>query len=867
MEDSFVGPSGNTSVFSKTSLRQLPDPASVGGLSGAEASAKLLEEGYNELPSSQQRSIFSIIFEVIHEPMFLLLVASGLLYFVLGDVSEGLMMMSFVLVVIGITVYQEQKTERALEALKNLASPRAIVIRDGEQKRVAGREVVTGDMLILAEGDRVPADAVLLVSNNISADESLLTGESVPVRKVAWTEGVSADRPGGDDQPVVYSGTLIVSGQGLARVRSTGLRTEMGKIGAVLTTLDRDETRLKAEISRMVKTVALAGALLCTVIVIVYGLTRNNWIEGFLAGITLAMAILPEEFPVVLTIFLALGAWRMSGRNVLTRHVPAIETLGSATVLCVDKTGTLTQNRMSVKKFFAQDLMCDYDAEGTKPVPEVCHSIAEYAILACKRDPFDPMEKALVRLSEGEFGKTEHIHATWELVQEYPLSPALLAMSNVWRSPDGNEYTIATKGAPEAIADLCHFDAARMKELTTPINVLASEGFRVLGVAHASFTITDLPAVQHEFNFTFLGLVGFADPVRPQVADAVRECYSAGIRVIMITGDYPLTAQNIAHQIGLTISDGIITGTELDAMTDEDLRQRIRTATIFARAVPEQKLRIVQALKTNGEVVAMTGDGVNDAPALKAADIGIAMGERGTDVARESASLVLLDDNFTSIVSAVRMGRRIFDNLKKAMAYIFSIHVPIAGMSLIPVLFTMPLVLLPVHIVFLELIIDPACSIVFESEKEEAGAMKRPPRGKDEGLFIRRTLALSLLQGFVVLAVVMVIYVSALSRGFAEPEVRALTFTTIVAANLCLILTNRSWSDNLLTSLRTPNRALFWVFAGTIASLLLVLYVPVLQDLFRFGSLSLPDLGTCLAAGAISVVWFEIFKSWGDNRP
>ncbi len=866
MEDSFVGPSGNTSVFSKTSRRQLPDPASVGGLSGAEASAQLLEEGYNELPSSQQRSIFSIIFEVIHEPMFLLLVASGLLYFVLGDVSEGLMMMSFVLVVIGITVYQEQKTERALEALKNLASPRAIVIRDGEQKRVAGREVVTGDMLILAEGDRVPADAVLLVSNNISADESLLTGESVPVRKVAWTQGVSADRPGGDDQPVVYSGTLIVSGQGLARVRSTGLRTEMGKIGAVLTTLDRDETRLKAEISRMVKTVALAGALLCTVIVIVYGLTRNNWIEGILAGITLAMAILPEEFPVVLTIFLALGAWRMSGRNVLTRHVPAIETLGSATVLCVDKTGTLTQNRMSVKKFFAQNLMCDYDAEGTTPVPEVCHSIIEYAILACKRDPFDPMEKALVRLSEGEFGKTEHIHAIWELVQEYPLSPALLAMSNVWRSPDGNEYTIATKGAPEAIADLCHFDAARMKELTTPINALASEGFRVLGVAHASFTITDLPAVQHGFTFTFLGLVGFADPVRPQVADAVRECNSAGIRVIMITGDYPLTAQNIAHQIGLTIRDGIITGTELDAMSEEDLRQRIRTATIFARAVPEQKLRIVQALKTNGEVVAMTGDGVNDAPALKAADIGIAMGERGTDVARESASLVLLDDNFTSIVSAVRMGRRIFDNLKKAMAYIFSIHVPIAGMSLIPVLFTMPLVLLPVHIVFLELIIDPACSIVFESEKEEAGAMKRPPRGKDEGLFTRRTLALSLLQGFVVLAVVMVIYVSALSRGFAEPEVRALTFTTIVAANLCLILTNRSWSDNLLTSLRTPNRALFWVFAGTIASLLLVLYVPVLQDLFRFGSLSLPDLGTCLAAGAISVVWFEIFKSWGDNR-
>jgi Ca2+-transporting ATPase len=644
------------------------------------------------------------------------------------------------------------------------------------------------------------------------------------------------------------------------------MKTEMGKIGAVLQAVERGETRLKTEITRIVRTIALVGLSLCAVIVIVYGLTRYNWIEGFLAGITLAMAILPEEFPVVLTIFLALGAWRISQKNVLTRQVPAIETLGSATVLCVDKTGTLTQNRMSVKQFFAGGQVCGYDATGTNSVPDICHQVAEFSILACKKDPFDPMEKALLRLSSGDFGKTEHIHTNWQLVLEYPLSPDLLAMSNVWRSPDGNEYIIAAKGAPEAIADLCHFDAAMMQDLALHINAMAEEGLRVLGIAKASFTKTELPGEQHDFTFQFLGLVGFSDPVRPQVAEAVRECYSAGIRVIMITGDYPLTAQNIARQIGLSNADHCITGAELEKMDDKELGQRISTVTIFARVLPEQKLRIVEALKANGEVVAMTGDGVNDAPALKSADIGIAMGERGTDVAREASSLVLLDDNFISIVSAVRMGRRIFDNLKKAIAYIFSIHVPIAGMSLIPVLFNLPLVLLPVHIVFLELIIDPACSIVFESEKEEQNVMKRPPRKTDEGLFTRRTLALSLLQGAVVLGVVLIVYISALARGLGENEARTLTFTTIVIANLALILTNRSWSETIITTLRTPNRALGWVFAGTLCCLFLVLYVPTLQELFRFGDVPPLDLVACTGAGVLSIVWFELFKYWSKEK-
>ncbi len=405
-----------------------------------------------------------------------------------------------------------------------------------------------------------------------------------------------------------------------------------------------------------------------------------------------------------------------------------------------------------------------------------------------------------------------------------------------------------------------------MQDLDEQINLMASEGLRVLGVAKASFTHQHLPGEQHDFTFTFLGLIGFADPVRPQIREAVSECYSAGIRVIMITGDYPLTAMNIARQIDLAGADTCITGAELEAMSAEDLRQHIGKCTVFARVVPEQKLHIIDALKANGEVVAMTGDGVNDAPALKSADIGIAMGGRGTDVAREASSLVLLDDNFTSIVSAVRLGRRIFDNLKKAMAYIFAVHVPIAGMSLIPVLFNMPLVLLPVHIVFLELIIDPACSIVFESEKEEADVMNRPPRRKDEGLFTRKNLALSLLQGFVVLAFILGVYISAPGRGFDEAQVRTLTFTTIVIANLSLILTNRSWSETIFKTLRTPNRALSWVFGGTISCLVLVLYVPALRDLFRFAPVPLIDLAMCAGAGVLSIIWFEIYKYWSRKR-
>ncbi len=838
----------------------------ISGLSSREAALRLRRDGFNEIPSARKRSIFNISYDVVSEPMFLLLVACGVIYFLLGDTEEALMLLGFVFVVMGITLYQERKTELALEALRSMSSPRALVIRDGERRSVAGREVVRGDLMVVSEGDRVPADAVLLSCSNFQVDESLLTGESVPVRKIVWDGVREMTRPGGDGLPFIYSGTLVVQGRGMAEVREVGLQTEMGKIGKALQTLEREDSLLQIEIRRLVKNLTVIGLSLCAVIIVVYGITRSSWLNGFLAGITLAMAMLPEEFPVVLTIFLALGAWRLSQKNVLTRHVPTIESLGSATVLCVDKTGTLTLNQMTVKKIFANGMFHDVSAEAQGDLPDAFHEIVEFSILASQHDPFDPMEKAFKQLGVAYLAKTEHIHADWRLIQEYPLSNNLLALSHVWKSPAGGRYVIAAKGAPEAVADLCHLTKKELRELSARIDSMADEGLRVLGVAKAYFTESDLPSEQHDFRFEFLGLVGLADPMRPKVPAALAECYGAGIRVIMITGDYTGTAQNIARQIGLKNVAEVITGPELDAMADAELKERIKSVNIFARVVPEQKLRIVEALKENGEIVAMTGDGVNDAPALKSAHIGIAMGGRGTDVAREAAALVLLDDDFSSIVSAVRMGRRIFNNLRKAMAYILAIHVPIAGMSLIPVILRWPMVLLPVHIVFLELIIDPACSVVFEAEAAGKNSMKRPPRNPKEPLFGRKTMALSLLQGMSVLLVILFIYLFALEKGFDEREARTLTFTTLIVANLGLILTNRSWSHTIPVMLRSPNPALWWVFGGAALSLSLVLYTPWLRGLFLFAPLSRLDLAICLAAGFASILWFEGLKVANNLR-
>ena len=839
----------------------------IQGLTGEQVKQKLAADGFNELPSSKPKSLLKIAFGVIQEPMFLLLVACGALYLFLGDVQEGLMLLGFVFVIMGIEFYQEKKTEKALDALKDLASPRALVIRDGVEKRIPGRDVVTDDIMILQEGDRVPADAIVLFSVNLSADESLLTGEPVPVRKSEWVEGTLPTIPGGDDLPFVFSGSMIVQGNGIARVTAIALNTEIGKIGKALTEVKEETTKLKREMGSLVKKLAIIGVLMCVVVIAAYTITRGweHLLQGFLAGLTLAMAMLPEEFPVVLTVFLALGAWRISKKNVLTRKPAAVETLGSATVLCTDKTGTLTKNKMTVTRLFnGKDFMTVHDKS---TFPEEFHEIIEFGILSSQINPFDPMEKAITIVGDQFLKDTEHLHADWEMIKEYPLSKELLAMSRVFINTETKTRTIAAKGAPEAIFDLCHLSEERIAELAEAIDAMASNGLRVLGVAKDVENLSELPDIQHDFEFEFLGLIGLSDPVRENVPQAVTECYDAGIRVIMITGDYPATAMNIGREIGLTNCDEVITGQLLDKLSVEELAEKIKTVNIFARVVPEQKLKIVNALKRNNEIVAMTGDGVNDAPALKAANIGIAMGEKGTDVAREASSLVLMDDNFASIVGAIRMGRRISDNLQKALGYIFAIHVPIAGLSLIPVFFAdLPLILWPVHIVFLELIIDPACSIVFEAEKEELNVMNRPPIPFDEPFFGIRKILLSCSQGVGILIIVFAVYLVGLKIGYSEREVRALSFTTLIAANIAVILSNRSWTRNIFQILATSNSTVKWVAGGAAFFLVLILNVPFLLSLFQFEKISFTEAVFCLVAGFTSIVWFEIYKVFKQSR-
>jgi len=873
------------------------------GLTQAEAQDRLRAEGANELPASGQRKLPRIALEVLREPMFLLLVCAGAIYLLLGDATDALMLLGFVFIVMGITTYQENRTERVLEALRDMTSPRALVLRDGREQRIAGREVVRGDILILAEGDRVAADALLLSCNDFAADESLLTGESAAVRKVAMSdlsltlphphpnlppegegaslppfqgEGRGGDGlnshsnqnqagdllapPGGDDLPFVYAGTVVVGGRGIARVLATGMHSEIGKIGKALQSVSSEVTPLQQEIGKLVRRLAVIGTLLSLLLMVIYGLNRGDWLHGLLSGITLAMTILPEEYPVILAVFMAMGAWRISRHQVLTRRVPTVEALGSTTVLCVDKTGTLTQNRMTVQQLTAGDAW--FTVDGTHPaLPEAFHELVEFAILASETAPFDPMEKAIHALGAHYLADTEHLHRDWMLAHEYSLSPELLALSHVWRARDREEYVVAAKGAPEAVADLCHLNEHQLAQLELQINTLAAQGMRVLGVARAVYTGREWPDIQHDFDFEFLGLIGLADPVRPTVPAALQECASAGIRVVMITGDYPATAATVAAQTGMRAgSGGIINGAELDRMDEAALRARIRHSNIYARMVPQQKLRLVNALKANGEIVAMTGDGVNDAPALKASHIGIAMGAHGTDVAREAAALMLLDDDFASIVRAVRQGRCIYDNLRKAMAYIFAVHVPIAGLALIPLLLGWPPLFAPVHIVFLEMIINPACSIAFEAEPAEHDVMHRPPRNPKEPLFGRRVLLLSLLQGTLVLLVTLAMLGYALQHGATETEARALTFSTLIISNLGLILVNRSWQHTLLHTLTRRNPALWWVISGALGFLLLTLFLPLLREAFHFAPLTPQQLLLCLAAGLGSVLWFELFK-------
>jgi Ca2+-transporting ATPase len=815
------------------------------GLTEAEARRRLQTQGPNEIADRERRGFVATLRGIATEPMFLLLMVAAALYLVLGDLAEGLLLAFFAGVTVGLVVLQERRSERALDALRVLASPQVRVLREGTVRRIPARELVTGDLVALGEGERVPADAVLRTATALAVDESLLTGESVPVHK----------GPGDAEAGLVFAGTLAVSGHGLAEVTATGSNTRMGGIGASLARIEGAATPLQQHLRALVRLFGLVALASSALLLVWYGLQRGDWLRGALSAIALGMSMLPEEFPMVMAVFLALGAWRMARHKLLARRPSAIEALGAISVLCVDKTGTLTENQMAVRRLVAGE--ADVTVAPGAELPEAVHRLLEYGMLASRRGSVDPMDRALLVHGDASLAASEHLHPDWRLEREYPLTSALLATSQAWTAADGARH-VAAKGAPEAVLDLCHLDAGRCAGVRAEVGRLAAQGLRVLAVAEGTSTGPVAASDQHDYAFTLLGLVGFEDPVRASVPAAVAQAREAGIAVAMITGDHSATALAIAGQAGIDIAGGALTGVELDALDDAALGDAVRRVRVYARVRPEQKLRLVEALQRGGATVAMTGDGVNDAPALKAAHVGIAMGTRGTDVAREAAGLVLLDEDFGHIVAGIRMGRRIFDNLRKVMTYIVAIHVPVAGLSLVPVLLGLPPLMLPAHVVLTEMVIDPVCSLAFEGAPGDPRLMKRPPRPADDGLVGGKLLIHGLLQGLGLFAATLAVYIVALRMGRAEDVARTLAVVGLTFGNLLLVALNITAGLGWRALLARGLRAYWGVTAVATVVMALALSWPAARAVLAFGVPTPRDA----ALAAATIGFGTLFGAW-----
>ena len=813
------------------------------GLSAAEAADRLAQHGPNQLREPRVRGFADVARMTLREPIFLLLLAAAALYLLFGSLAEGLFLVGGATISLGLVVVQALRSERALAALNALAEPVARVVRDGTPQLVPARALVPGDLLVVAEGGRIPADAVLVDGDVLTVDESALTGESASVTKCPAADPAAeaaADRaPGEATSPALFAGTMIQRGQGLALVSRTGSATRLGRIGRELAVLEEEPTPLQRSLKRLIAGLAVLAIAFCAVVAITYGLLRGDWFAGGVAGITLAISLLPEEFPMVLAVFMALGAWRLAHRQVLVRRSAVIETLGATSLLCVDKTGTLTENRMTLQSVWRNGRMLDLSQPGAR---EEAAGLIETARFASSIRPHDPMDVAIAELAAVPGDRAP--------LRSYPLRPDFLAFVQVWPRAGGG-VLYAAKGAHETMLRLCEGDCESVAAADAAAHRMAGLGMRVLAVAEARLS-SDAQQPPDRLSYRLVGLLGFLDPVRPDVPAALAEAARAGVSVAMITGDYPATALAIGRAAGLDVTGGVVTG---DALARGASAETVRAARLFARIAPEQKLQLVETFKQAGHVVAMTGDGINDAPALAAAHVGIAMGRRGTDVAREASDLVLLDDRFASIVGGIRLGRRIFANLRRAMIFISAIHVPIAGMALVPILLGLPPFLYPMHVVLLELLIDPLCALLFESERSDDDAMSRPPRPPNEPLFGLRELLSAAVQGAVLFAAVLAFYAWSLAEGVADPVARASAFVTLVVGNLGLAL---SVASGLGRPLLDRRRVAFWVIApAAVAVLAACLLFPPLAGILQFELPPLALLGWAALAGIVAGTWFR----------
>jgi P-type Ca2+ transporter type 2C len=818
----------------------------VQGLTDAAVAKSLAENGQNILAAKTGSHLFATIKEVVSEPMFLLLLVACGLYLALGEMAEAITLAVALLFVSGISIYQTMRSDQALGALRDLTQPKTKVWRNGNLETIAVEDIVVGDAVMVAEGERIPADGAILDSNDFSLDESILTGESVSVTKAR-----------GDH---VFAGTSSTTGSAEINITAVGLQTALGKIGKSIESISSEKTPLQLQVNRFVMNMAWIG-LAAFLIVFGFNYFRSrDWVTALLFGLTLAMSILPEEIPVAFSSFMALGAARLSRMGVLTKQPQTVESLGSATVICADKTGTITKNGMTVRSVYDGVTESLEVLDPSKKISDSARQVLAFARWASETEPFDPMEKAIV---SANLEVDPNMAVPAPIIHEYPLAGTPPMMTHVRRSTNG-EIIVAGKGALEHVLAVCHPESKIAERIRNVTKELSDKGYRVLGVARGAQASTNYPLNQDDFNWTFLGLVALENPPKENAGAVVRAFVEAGIRVKMITGDYPETAQAIARQVGLPDAESFVTGDLIMAMTEPELQLEVSKTAVFARMFPEAKLRVVQALKKNGEVVAMTGDGVNDGPALKAAHIGVAMGHRGSEVARQAASLVLVNDDLGSMVDAVAQGRRIYQNFKKAVSYVVSIHIPIVLTVAVPLLANWPIANLfsPIHVIFLELVMGPTCSIAFENEPAEEGQMRQPPRALTATLFAGSELGRSITQGLGIALAVLTVYGFAMQRGEPESVVRTLAFSTLVIANILLTLVNRSFTLSIFQTIRIPNPTLWLMLGLTFALLLATLFLDPAQHLFGFAHVAVLDFAWCAVAAFVGVCWIELYKAF-----
>jgi Ca2+-transporting ATPase len=802
--------------------------------------------GSNKLEYKKENEFINSIKNLLKEPMVLLLLVASSIYFISGKYGDGIFLASAIVLVSAISLFQDSRSRNLLEKLKNFTQPNCKVIRDGVVVEIKSEDLVIGDSLIVEEGGSISADGVIVQSNDFSVNESLLTGESLAVYKDQNTEN-----------NLIYSGTNVASGLAIATITAIGVNTKLGNIGKSLENIKEEKTPLELQISNFVKKMVLAGVVVFIVVWIINYLRSYNVLDSLIKALTLAMSVLPEEIPVAFTTFMALGAWRLMKIGVVVKQMKTVETLGSATVICTDKTGTITENKMSLAKLFV--LGSDKITYTEGELSDAEKDLIKFGMWSSEPVPFDPMEVAL----HGVYTKvtSNDERANYKMVYEYPLGGKPPMMTHLFENNSG-ERIIAAKGAPEAIIKVSDLTGTEIKIIEEAIKKLASEGYRILGVGEAKYSGNDFPKTQQEFKFQFKGLLAFYDPPKKNIQEVLENFYAAGIMVKIVTGDNAATTSAIAKQVGFKGYDKSITGDELMKLNDTDLQNVVLEKQIFTRMFPEAKLKIINALKAKNEIVAMTGDGVNDGPALKAAHIGIAMGKKGTEIAKQAASLILLEDDLSKMVDAVATGRKIYTNLKKAIQYIISIHIPIILTVFIPLAlgWIYPNIFSPMHVIFLELIMGPTCSIIFENEPIEKNTMIQKPRPFTKTFFNWSELAISIIQGLVITAGTLGTYLYSIKQGFGESHTRTMVFTVLISANIFLTLVNRSFYYSVFTTIKYKNNLVLLIIGITISILGLLLFLPPLTKFFQFEFLNTSQLAFSIGIGFLSVIWFEIFK-------